>query len=76
MTAKVRVAGTDLTLDAREGEDLLEIFQANDIPIATSCGGLATCGLCRIKVTSGGEALTPIRAQEIVHPSHVGVFNA
>jgi ferredoxin, 2Fe-2S len=71
MTAKVRVAGTDLTLEAREGEDLLEIFQAHDVPIATSCGGLATCGLCRIKVVSGGEALTPIRPQEIVHLGNV-----
>jgi ferredoxin len=71
MTAKVRVAGTTLTLEAREGEDLLEIFQANDVPIATSCGGVATCGLCRIKVVTGGEALTPIRPQEIIHLGNV-----
>jgi ferredoxin len=71
VTAKVRVLGTDITLEAREGEDLLEIFQANDVPIATSCGGVATCGLCRIRVASGGEVLTPIRPQEIVHLGNV-----
>jgi ferredoxin len=71
MTVKVRVAGTDLALEGHEGEDLLEIFQANDVRIATSCGGVATCGLCRIHVRSGGEALTPIRPQEIVHLGNV-----
>jgi ferredoxin len=71
MTAKVRVAGTDITLDAHEGEDLLEIFQTNDVRIATSCGGMATCGLCRVQVLSGADALTPIRPQEIVHLGNV-----
>src|SRR5450432_2013753 len=71
MSAKVRVVGTELAIDARDGEDLLEILQANDIPIATSCGGVATCGLCRIKVISGGEGVTPIRPQELVHLGNV-----
>jgi len=71
MAAKVRVVGTELVLEARDGEDLLEILQANDIPIATSCGGVATCGLCRIKIISGAEGVTAIRTQELVHLGNV-----
>lgn len=71
MTAKVRVAGTDTVIEAHVGEDLLTALQASDVPIATSCGGVATCGTCRIRVVSGGENLTPIRPQELVHLGNV-----
>ncbi len=71
MAAKVRVSGTDRVLEAREGEDLLEVLQSNDVPIATSCGGVATCGSCRVRIVSGMENLTPIRPQELVHLGNV-----
>lgn len=76
MVAKVRVSGTDRVLDAREGEDLLEVLQANDVPIATSCGGVATCGSCRVRIVSGMESLTPLRPQELVHLGNVAKLTA
>ena len=71
MVAKLRVEGSDSVIDAHEGESLLTTLQAHDVPIATSCGGVATCGTCRIVVMSGAENLTPIRPQELVHLGNV-----
>lgn len=71
MTAKVRIDGTETVIDAHEGESLLDALLANDVPIATSCGGVATCGTCRLRVVSGAERLTPIRPQELVHLGNV-----
>ena len=46
---------------------LLEALQRAGHPIATSCGGVATCGLCRLTVARGGELLSPIGPSEITH---------
>jgi ferredoxin len=71
MPAKVRIAGKDVSFDAPEGEDILEILQRNAYPVATSCGGNASCGLCRLTVVSGKEFLSPIKAEEIIHLGNV-----
>ncbi|HEX7666167.1 MAG TPA: 2Fe-2S iron-sulfur cluster-binding protein [Polyangiaceae bacterium] len=76
MAAKVRIEGTDRVIEAREGEDLLEVLQSHDVPIATSCGGVATCGSCRIRVVAGMDNLTPIRMQELVHLGNVAKITA
>ncbi|WP_394823771.1 2Fe-2S iron-sulfur cluster-binding protein [Pendulispora albinea] len=71
MHAKVRIAGADVAFDAPEGANLLEVLQSNGYPIATSCGGVASCGLCRLTVVRGAESLSPIRPQELVHLGNV-----
>ncbi len=71
MVAKLRIEGSAAIIDAHEGESLLTTLQAHEVPIATSCGGVATCGTCRILVTRGAENLTPIRPQELVHLGNV-----
>jgi len=71
MPTKVRIAGTDLCFEATTGRALLDILQENGHPIATSCGGRASCGLCRLTVLSGKELLTSIKAEEIVHLGNV-----
>jgi len=37
------------------------------VPISTSCGARAGCGLCRVTVRSGGELLSPLVPSEIGH---------
>ena len=37
----------------------------------TACAGQATCGLCRVKVVSGEEHLTPFNAAERKHLGNV-----
>lgn len=71
MPTRVRVDGTDRVFDGKAGDDLLEVFQSNGEPIATSCGGVASCGLCRVTIVSGGEHLVPIKPQELVHLGNV-----
>jgi ferredoxin len=67
MSLRVRVEGTDRVLVGPQGEDLLEVFQSGAQPIATSCGGVASCGLCRVTIDEGRHLLVPLKAQEIVH---------
>jgi ferredoxin len=62
--AKVRLAGEGQAFDAPEGEDLLEVLRSNGHSVETGCGGVASCGLCRITVEVGGEHLSPVRADE------------
>ena len=68
---RIAVHGTDIVLFAPEGESLLAAIQANGVPIATSCGGQASCGTCRLYVRAGAENLTPIVAGEITHLGNV-----
>jgi len=69
--AKVRIAATDVAFDAPEGSSLLQVLQSNGYPIATSCGGVASCGLCRLMVVRGADSLSPLRPQELVHLGNV-----
>lgn len=68
---KIRITASDACFEAAEGESLLRVLQANGHPIATACGGVASCGLCRLTVVEGGEALSPLRPQELVHLGNV-----
>jgi ferredoxin, 2Fe-2S len=54
-----------------EGESLFEVARRHGVPVATACVGKATCGLCRMKVESGAEHLTPFNAGERKHLGNV-----
>ncbi|MCU0692285.1 MAG: 2Fe-2S iron-sulfur cluster-binding protein [Polyangiaceae bacterium] len=69
--ARIRVVGSPNVIDAPLGANLLAILQAAHHPISTSCGGRATCGLCRLQVLQGRELLGPISAEEINHIGNV-----
>jgi Na+-transporting NADH:ubiquinone oxidoreductase subunit F len=47
------------------GGKLLGALAANDLFVSSACGGGGTCGLCRIKVLEGADALLPIEASHI-----------
>ncbi len=64
---RIAIAGSDVTACAEPGTSLLTALQRAAYPVATSCGGSATCGLCRLAVTSGRELLTPLVPAEITH---------
>ena len=64
---RVFVAGAPEPLRAPEGASLLKVLQAAKLPIATSCGGVATCALCRVTVRAGREHLSPLNDEELVH---------
>ncbi|MEJ2515652.1 MAG: NADH:ubiquinone reductase (Na(+)-transporting) subunit F [Gammaproteobacteria bacterium] len=52
-------------LRASRGGTLLNALRANDILVPAACGGQATCGMCRVKVTAGGGVLTPAERSHI-----------
>ncbi len=49
---------------ANEGETLLEVALANDVPISNACGGNCACTTCRVIVNDGMDALSPVAADE------------
>ena len=69
--ARIRVVGRDEEIQAPVGTSLLHALQLASSPISTSCGGRATCGLCRLTVTQGKEVLSPVTDEEIGHLGNV-----
>jgi 2Fe-2S ferredoxin len=60
----VHVLPTDRELPAELGTPLRDVLLEHDEPISTSCGGIASCGLCRVRVTTGSEHLSPVNHKE------------
>ena len=65
--AQIHIVGSDLVISAPVGTSLLQALQGASHPISTSCGGRASCGLCRLMVKRGKELLSPLGDNEIVH---------
>jgi len=49
-------------VDADVGEKLLRALEHGGVRLPTSCGGVGTCGLCRVSVTGSGDVLPIERA--------------
>ena len=64
---RIAIAGSDKVVVGPAGSSLLTVLQEAGHPIATSCGGVATCGLCKVTVKQGKENLSPICQEEINH---------
>src|SRR6266478_909903 len=60
-----------LRVPCAAGESIFEVGRRNGMPIPTSCVGKASCGLCRVKIVSGEEHLTPLNADERRHLGNV-----
>lgn len=52
------------TVDATEGESILETAIAHDIPLHHACGGYAACTTCQVRVISGAEHLSAVEEEE------------
>jgi uncharacterized 2Fe-2S/4Fe-4S cluster protein (DUF4445 family) len=64
---KVTFEPLGITVDCHDGESVFACARRHNILIPTACAGKATCGLCRVKVESGAEHLTPINHDETKH---------
>ncbi len=53
------------TLKAPAGEKLLGVLTDAGIPLPSACGGVGTCGLCRVTVLEGGGVILPVEAERI-----------
>jgi len=54
--ARINVNG-ERTVDADIGEKLLAALEHGGVHLPTTCGGVGTCGLCRVTVAGAEEAL-------------------
>lgn len=54
-------------VECAAGETVFAASRRAGLPIPTACVGRGTCGLCRVKVVAGEEALSPINAIEKKH---------
>ena len=68
MVAKAKLVNTgDVTINVNESKDLtvpagdtlLSTMAAQKIFIPSACGGMGTCGVCKVKVLEGGGAILP-----------------
>jgi ferredoxin len=65
------VLGREETFLVEPKSHLLEALQRAGVPVRTSCGGVGTCGLCRVTVRSGAECLTELKGVEEHHLGNV-----
>ena len=63
--------GAPLVVECPEGSTLFEAGAKVTAGIDTACVGKGTCGLCRVKVISGAEHLTPYTDEERKHLGNV-----
>ncbi len=52
-------------LQARIGDRLLGVLGEADIRLPSACGGVGTCGQCRVRVLDGGGPVQPIERAQI-----------
>lgn len=65
--ATLHLDGTSRALPLQTGRSLLDVIMDAAHPIATSCGGQAACGLCRLEVLEGMDHLRPVAPREVEH---------
>jgi len=58
-------------LDCADGTSLFDAGGGTSAGIETACVGKGTCGLCRVKVVSGEEFLSPYSDEELKHLGNV-----
>jgi ferredoxin len=54
-------------VDCPEGTTIFDAGAKVNAGIDTACVGKGTCGLCRIKVLAGADALSPYSDEELRH---------
>lgn len=54
-------------IKARTGLKLLSFLNDNDILVPSACAGAGTCGLCRVKITTGGSEALPTEAAKLTN---------
>lgn len=65
--ARVTFAPAGTVVEVADGTTLFDAGARAGVGIDTACVGKGTCGLCRVKVVSGAEALSPYGDDEERH---------
>ncbi len=62
---KITYLPANVTLDAEPGDNLRDVALGNGVNVPSTCGGVASCGLCKVKIVSGAESLSAMTPAEI-----------
>lgn len=62
---KVKFLPSNLEVEAKVGESLLDIALANDVSIQHACGGFCACTTCHCEVIEGVNQLDPPEDEEL-----------
>ena len=54
-----------VTVDAPEGANLRDAAISAGVNVPSTCGGVASCGLCKVKIVAGADQLSPMTEGEI-----------
>ena len=65
--ARVRFLPEGREVECADGTTLFDAGAKAGVTIDTACVGKGTCGLCRVRIVAGAEALTPYTAEEERH---------
>jgi len=63
-THKVTFLPMNVTVEAKAGQNVLEVALSNHIPLDHNCGGNCACSTCHVIVREGFEKLSPISEEE------------
>jgi 2Fe-2S ferredoxin len=61
---KVTFLPMNETYEAKDGESLLDVAIAHDVPLQHACGGFCACTTCHVHVKSGLENLSASEEDE------------
>jgi 2Fe-2S ferredoxin len=61
---KVTFLPMNVTVEAKPGQNILEIALANHIPLDHNCGGNCACSTCHVIVKEGFDKLPPMTDEE------------
>lgn len=61
---KVKFLPAESTIDARDGETLLDIALSAGVPIQHACGGFCACTTCHCEIVEGFENLEKPEEEE------------
>lgn len=56
---RITINDGDPVLEARGGSSLLATLKEHEIFIPSACGGRGSCGLCKVRIDSGGGEVLP-----------------
>jgi ferredoxin len=65
--ATIRFLPKGVCIEALPGQTLFDLGWKQDLGIQSACVGKGTCGLCRVKIVSGEDQLSPYNEIEDKH---------
>jgi ferredoxin len=65
--ATLRFLPSNICVEAFPGQTIFDVGWKQDAGIQSACVGKGTCGLCRVKIISGEDRLSPYNEVEEKH---------